>query len=128
MIPYRGRSTHKVKLKNKPIQEGYKVWILGDNGYALDWLWHSKEDGPESLHKSLEVPIRVSTGFETVKLAPTFALVIQLARRLRAIYSDRVFCFYLDNLFLNLNVAQALLALNICCMGTTRKNAQGMPS
>ena len=25
MIPYRGRSIHKVKLKNKPISKGYKV-------------------------------------------------------------------------------------------------------
>jgi hypothetical protein len=33
----------------------------------------------------------------------------------------------LDNLFLNINVSQALLALRICCTGTTRKNAQGIP-
>jgi Transposase IS4 len=33
----------------------------------------------------------------------------------------------LDNLFLNVNVSQALLALRICCAGTTRKNAQGIP-
>jgi hypothetical protein len=29
---------------------------------------------------------------------------------------------------LNLNVAQSLLALQICCTGTTRKNAQGIPA
>ena len=37
-------------------------------------------------------------------------------------------CLYLDNLFLNENVAHALLALGIGCMGTTRKNAKGVPS
>jgi hypothetical protein len=28
----------KVKLPNKPIKEGYKVWVLGDGGYVYDWL------------------------------------------------------------------------------------------
>ena len=60
-------------------------------------------------------------------LAPTFAVIIRLAQRLRQRDSSRVFCFFLDNLFLNVNVAQALLALQICCTGTTRKNAQGIP-
>ena len=38
MIAYRGRSSHKVKLPNKPIKEGYKVWVLDDVGYVYDWL------------------------------------------------------------------------------------------
>jgi Transposase IS4 len=29
MIAYRGRTSYKVKLPNKPIKEGYKVWTLG---------------------------------------------------------------------------------------------------
>jgi hypothetical protein len=51
MIPFRGRSHHIVKLPHKPIPEGYKVWILGDNSYAYDWLWHSGEEGPEGIPK-----------------------------------------------------------------------------
>jgi hypothetical protein len=39
----------------------------------------------------------------------------------------RIFCLFLDNLFLNINVLQALLVLNICCMDTTQKNATGFP-
>ena len=49
MIAYRGRSVDKVKLLNKPITEGYKVWALGDSGYIYDWLWHSHVDGPEDI-------------------------------------------------------------------------------
>jgi Transposase IS4 len=67
------------------------------------------------------------TELTTVHLAPTFALVIRLAQYLRQVYSTRVFYFFLDNLFLNLNVSQALLALRICCTGTTRKNTHGIP-
>ena len=131
MIAYRGRSVDKVKLPNKPIKEGYKVWVLGDAGYVYDWLWHSRVDGPEDIpEKGLNVDRVESTELiklTKVHLAPTFALILRLAQRLRAIHPERVFCFFLDNLFLNINVAQALLALRICCTGTTRKNAQGIP-
>jgi hypothetical protein len=41
-----------VKLKNKPIQEGYKVWVLEDRGYVYNWLWHSRQDGPKGIPKA----------------------------------------------------------------------------
>jgi hypothetical protein len=62
-----------------------------------------------------------------IRLAPIYTLVIRLTQRLRQIYSTRVFYFFLDNLFLNINVSQALLALRIYCTDTIRKNAQGIP-
>jgi hypothetical protein len=36
MIAYRGRTLDKVKLLNKLIKEGYKVWVLGDADYVYD--------------------------------------------------------------------------------------------
>jgi Transposase IS4 len=59
---------------------------------------------------------------------PMFALIVRLVQRLRRVYKLYIFCLILDNLFLNVNVSQALLALQICCTGTTRKNAHGIPS
>ena len=129
MISYQGRSTHTVKLKNKPISEGYKVCVLGDSGYVYNWLWHSREDGPETIpKKGLVVKQRVPQGPNSVHLAPTFALVVRLAQHLHKQHPNRIFCLFLDNLFLNINVSHALLALNICCIGTTCKNALGFPS
>jgi hypothetical protein len=26
MVPFRGRSTHKIKIKGNPIPEGFKIW------------------------------------------------------------------------------------------------------
>ena len=49
MIPYRDRTKHKVKISNKPIKEGYKVWVLGDGGYIYDYLWYSRINGPEEI-------------------------------------------------------------------------------
>jgi hypothetical protein len=33
MVPFSGRSRHTLKMKNKPISEGFKVWALCDHGY-----------------------------------------------------------------------------------------------
>jgi Transposase IS4 len=128
MIPYQGRSNHTVKLKNEPISEGYKVWVLGDHGYIYNWLWHSCENGPEGILKGgLIMQQKVPEGPSLIRLAPTFTLVIQLAEHLHQQHPMRIFCLFLDNLFLNINVAHALLALNVCCISTTRKNAPGFP-
>ena len=49
MIAFRGRTLHKVKMKNKPIDEGYKTWMAAQSGYTLTWKWHSKLEGPEGV-------------------------------------------------------------------------------
>jgi Transposase IS4 len=51
-------------------------------------------------------------------------LVLRLASQLP---KQLQFCVYIDNLFLNIPVAQGLLAISISYMGTTRKNATGVP-
>ena len=33
MVPFAGRSKHTLKMKNKPILEGFKIWALCDYGY-----------------------------------------------------------------------------------------------
>ena len=84
MIAYCERTKHKVKLKNKLIKKGYKVWVLGDSGYVYDWLWHSRIDGPEEIpEKGIEVD-RVSSKGESIKvmLTPIFTLIIRLTQRL----------------------------------------------
>jgi len=45
MIPFSGRSKHTLKMKNKPIKEGFKVWALCDHGYLWDFLFYSRTTG-----------------------------------------------------------------------------------
>jgi hypothetical protein len=45
MIPYSGRSQHTLKMPNKPISEGFKVWALCDRGYLWDFLFYSRLSG-----------------------------------------------------------------------------------
>ena len=72
MIRYKGRSQHTVKLLNKPIPQGFKIWALGDYGYIYTWLWHSKKLDPEG----------VSTRKTPEDLAKTQALVQELFKQL----------------------------------------------
>ena len=53
---------------------------------------------------------------------------IELCRELRLKHPHTKYVVFLDNLFLNVSVAHALLKFDIGCMGTTRKNAEGLPS
>jgi hypothetical protein len=53
MLPFSGRSEDTVKMKNKLIKEGFKVWVLADQGYVYNWLWFSghKIRGAEIIGK-----------------------------------------------------------------------------
>lgn len=128
MVRFKGRSFDKVKLPNKPIKEGYKIWAHGCKGYIDDWLWHSRKEGPEESITSEEFDRLTDGQIQKFRFAPTFALILRLAMRLRQRYPEPAFCYFLDNLFLNVDVAQALLAMGISCCGTTRKNAAGVPT
>jgi hypothetical protein len=39
MVPFTGRSKHTLKIKNKPIKEGFKIWAFCDHGYLWDFLF-----------------------------------------------------------------------------------------
>jgi Transposase IS4 len=103
MIAYRGRTHHKVKLPNKPIKEGYKVWVLGDAGYVYDWLWHSHMKGPEDIPlKGLNIDRVESTELTeliSVHLAPIFALILRLTQHLRQIHPTRIFYLFWTTYF-----------------------------
>ena len=42
---FTGRSAHTVKMLNKPVSKGYKMWALADHGYVWHFLWHSYVEG-----------------------------------------------------------------------------------
>ena len=45
MVPFSGRSWHTLKMKNKPVSEGFKVWALCDHRYLWDFLFYSRTSG-----------------------------------------------------------------------------------
>jgi Transposase IS4 len=45
MKAFTGWSAHTLKMLNKPVKEGYKMWALANHGYTWHFLWHSRSEG-----------------------------------------------------------------------------------
>lgn len=118
MLAFRGRSKDITKLKNKPISEGFKNWVLAEHGYVWNWEWHSVNKGSEGVRESLNSRI-------PEELPETQRMIMRLALTLPASTHD--FILYLDNLFTSLPLAKALKEASIGVTGTTRKNTKGTP-
>ena len=126
MIAFRGRSAHTVKQKNKPIDEGYKVWGLGFEGYYYDWLGYTLKSGSERCLGKRTRHFNSCGPTTTVPLADTFQVPVVLCQELKIRYPHQNYVAFLDNLFLNVPVAYTLQKIGVGVMGTTRKNAKGV--
>lgn len=51
---FTGRAPEIVNIPSKPTPEGFKIWVLANDGYVLDFMWHAKGDkkGPVDLDMS----------------------------------------------------------------------------
>jgi len=49
-----GRASEIVNILSKPTLEGFKIWVLVNKGYVLDFMWYAKGDkkGPVDLDES----------------------------------------------------------------------------
>jgi hypothetical protein len=79
MLPFSGRFEDTVKIKNKPIKESFKVWVLADYGYIYIWLWFSgyKDRGIEIIGKR-NWEFEIDKNGITVPFASTFTVIIYL--------------------------------------------------
>jgi hypothetical protein len=104
-----GRSHHTFKRPNKLTKQGYKLFVIADQGYILYWIWASR-------HRSLvEVKKHAS-------LTLTGSMVIQLAQE--GLPSQRnKYTIYMDNYFSTFPRFNHLRQQGIGACGTTRPNA-----
>ena len=115
MIPFQGRTKHSIKIKGKPIKEGFKMWCLGFKGYIWSFNFHSSHENDEGM-----TPSRTAAQINplpSVKLAPTFQVPLVLCEKVRQVYSEQLFLVFLDNLFLNVSVAHCFACHWLCCYG-----------
>lgn len=127
MVPFTGRSKHKVNLPSKPTPEGYKVWILAlQHGYIWSWRWHSKLDGPEVVGKTTRL-FTQPDGMPLIPLAPTYQVVQSLCQELQDKDPSTNKVVFLDNLFLTTALAHTLL---YWCWrhGYNTQKSQGVPA
>jgi Transposase IS4 len=111
MIGFQGRSAHKVVLKNKPIQEGFKLWILYDSGYAILWLFYTPKQPTFNMN---EQNLTLASHYylsNTEKVI--FNLALQLQKRC-------IIHLYVDNLFTSARLAYALRMYSIGLTGVCK--------
>jgi hypothetical protein len=107
MIKFFGSSSHTVKMQNKPIKMGYKIWACCEQGYLFFFLFYSRNEGTGELEKHDD-------------LSATQSMVWQMSKRLPK--NGRVYTIYMDNLFTSVRLFRMLREAGIGACGTTRTN------
>jgi hypothetical protein len=109
MLRFLGRAIETLKIPSKPISEGFKLWVVAQKGYFLQWLFHMPGKGPVGCPK-----VKV--------LNPTQSVVPFLVKKLPYWEKGRYHVF-LDNLFTSAPLFVYLHHSKIGASGTARKNA-----
>jgi len=111
MVNFTGRSTHTIRLPGKPIPVGYKVLVICDSGYTLNWLFTSRVDSIACLEKH-------------TNLSPTGSAVLQLCRSHNP---EKRHVAYMDNAFSTVPLFRELRKMSVGAVGTTRINSAELP-
>jgi len=118
IVRFTGRASEIVNIPTKPTPEGFKIWILANQGYVVDWMYHSKGEGIDKGPHNLDVERWVKgLGF-----SKTQAVVLDLVSRLlhTTPSSSSRFIVWLDNLFTSVKLLSQLKKLGVGAAGTVR--------
>ena len=111
---FMGRAKEIVNIPSKPTPEGFKIWVLANQGYVLDWMYHAKGrnkgDGPQDL----DVYWTDRLGF-----TQTQAVVLDLVAQ-DGISKDHFHIIWLDNLFTSARLLTQLEDQGFGAAGTVR--------
>ena len=103
MISFRGRSDIKQFVPGKPHPHGYKIWVLANENYMLQFeLYEGKAAAGPSIHD----------------------MVLQLTQ----LYRNNNHVLYIDTLFTSPTLLASLYAVGIRVCGSVKRNRIGMPS
>jgi hypothetical protein len=109
---FTGRTHDIVNIPTKPTPIGFKIWVLADNGYVLDLLWHVKGDGQD------QGPQGLRTTWEEQGFSRTQAVVLELMTRMPN--EGKGHAVWLDNLFTSSKLLTTLRNYGIGAAGTVR--------
>ena len=108
---FMGRALETVNIPNKPTPEGFKIWVLANQGFVLDWLYHRKGDeGPVDLDDFWTK----DEGF-----SKTQAVVMDLVSQ-HGIKNDLSHVIWMDNLFTSARLLTKLREEGFGAAGTVR--------
>ena len=111
---FMGRAKEVVNIPKKPVPEGFKIWVLANAGYVLDWMWHSKGSKKDEGPVDLDDYWTKDLGF-----SKTQAVVLDLVGQ-EGISKDNFHVIWLDNLFTSTPLFTQLKHEGFAAAGTAR--------
>jgi len=103
MVSFRGRSDIKQFVPGKPHPHGYKIWVLANENYMLQFqLYEGKAAAGPSIHD----------------------MVLQLTQ----LYRNNNHVLFVDTLFTSPTLLASLFNVGIRVCGSVKRNRIGMPS
>jgi hypothetical protein len=103
MVSFRGRSDIKQFVPGKPHPHGYKIWVLANENYMLQFqLYEGKAAAGPSIHD----------------------MVLELTQ----LYRNNNHVLYIDTLFTSPTLVASLFNVGIRVCGSVKRNRIGMPS
>jgi hypothetical protein len=112
IVRFSGRSTHTVRVKNKPTPEGYKILSLCDAGYTYSFIFTSRVQNQPEIQ---QVPDLSKVGNEVNRLVSQLPI------------ENKSFNVYMDNYFSSIKLFKYLREKKIGACGTVRKNSANFP-
>ena len=109
---FQGRFAVTINIPSKPVPKGYKIWILANAGYVLNWLFHAKNDKLS--------PIDLNDWWiKDEDFSKTQAVVLDLLTQ-QGIDNNNKHVVWLDNLFTSTRLLSVLRDLGFGIAGTVR--------
>ena len=92
-----GRASKIINIPLKPTLEGFKVWVLANKGYILNWLQHAKGDNKGPV--DLDTIFIKEEGFLKIQAVVLNLLFQYNVDTNKPLYPPRRYIIWLNNLF-----------------------------
>lgn len=111
-----GRSYNTLVILNKPIEKGYKLWVLAKLGYSLSWVFHCKGSlSVKDLRRGIFGPYSITQPKDLGKNNFSAVVSYLMDQIPKAGHPKDRYIWYLDNLFINIKLLTHLRIAEYWC-------------
>ena len=103
---FMGHTPKVVNIPSKPTLEGFKIWVLANKGYILDFIWHAK--GNKKGLVDLDESFINKEGFSKTQAAVLNLLLQKDANTNERLYLPGKHIVWLNNLFISVKLLTRL--------------------
>lgn len=119
MVMMHGRSTESVRMKNKPIKCGFKMWAICDHGYTFYAFPHSNRAQWRDCLKY--------KGILSHSSAVVARLCDEIPRKAQERTGRIMYTIFMDNYFSSIKLFKLLREQELGAVRTVRSNSEGFP-